>query len=419
MKNLLIILSFCFTSIVTAQEFNVSAELRPRFENKHGFGTLLETEADGTNFVSQRTRLNFGFFYNKIKIGVSLQNVRVWGDVSTLSADDNNTALHVAWAEAILSENFSIVFGRQEIDYDDSRIFGNVNWAQQARSHDAMIAKWQISEKHKVDVGFALNADNQSGIDALYSNVAGYKAFQYAWYHGDFTEDLGLSFLLLNNGVEFENINLENEINYSQTIGTHITYKNDYIITDFSVYFQTGEFRGNDVGTSNFAANLKFKVTDEFLVGIGGEYLSGKDMNDTSSKIKSFSPLYGTNHKFNGWMDYFYVGNHANSVGLIDINATIAFQKDKFSVKVIPHYFASAADIYDGNTKVQNNLGVEIDTMVSYKFSKAISMNAGFSTMLATESMEVIKGGDKDEFNSWTWVMITFKPNLFTSKSKS
>jgi len=34
--------------------------------------------------------------------------------------------------------------------------------------------------------------------------------------------------------------------------------------------------------------------------------------------------------------------------------------------------------------------------------------------MFATETMEVLKGGDKDENNSWTWVMITFKPKLFS-----
>jgi hypothetical protein len=42
-----------------------------------------------------------------------------------------------------------------------------------------MITKFKISEKSKWDIGLAMNADNQSNIDALYSNVAGYKIFQY------------------------------------------------------------------------------------------------------------------------------------------------------------------------------------------------------------------------------------------------
>ena len=36
-----------------------------------------------------------------------------------------------------MNEKFAFKVGRQEINYDDARIFGNVDWAMQARSHDA------------------------------------------------------------------------------------------------------------------------------------------------------------------------------------------------------------------------------------------------------------------------------------------
>ena len=41
-------------------------------------------------------------------------------------------------------------------------------------------------------------------------------------------------------------------------------------------------------------------------------------------------------------MDYFYVGNHGGSVGLVDVNAVFAYKKDKFSATLIPHFFSSA-----------------------------------------------------------------------------
>ncbi|WP_457616987.1 alginate export family protein [Lutibacter sp.] len=414
-KSIFSIVFVLFATAVVAQQFDISAEVRPRFENKHGYGTLLETNADGSNFVSQRTRLNFNFKQDKIKLGLSLQNVRVWGDVSTLSSDDNATALHEAWAEAILSDKFSLKFGRQEIVYDDHRIFGNVGWAQQARSHDAMIAKFKISDKSKLDFGFALNADSQSNVDNLYSNAAGYKTFQYAYFNTSSTK-VGLSLLFLNNGVEFENSNLNQEVNYSQTIGTRVTYKEGKFSSDFATYFQTGKLRSNSVSASYFTGNIKYKVAANFTFGVGAEYLSGKDMNDASTDVKSFTPLYGTNHKFNGWMDYFYVGNHVGSVGLVDVNAVLAYKKDKFSAKLIPHFFSSAADIYDGQTKMDSNLGTEIDFTLGYKVAKDIQFNAGYSKMYATSSMQVLKGGDRNENNSWAWIMFTFKPKLFSTK---
>jgi len=400
------------TTATFAQQFGISAELRPRYENKHGYKSLLPTDAKGANFISQRTRLNFNYKNDKLQMRVSLQNVRVWGDVSTLSASDSNNAIHEAWAAVKLSENLALKLGRQEIVYDDSRIFGNVGWAQQARSHDAFILKYAPNSTNRIDLGFALNADSQAGIDALYSNAAGYKNFQYAWYHGKFNS-LGLSVLLLNTGVEYLNSSSDQKTDYFQTVGPRITYKKNKLDANAAVYFQTGKKIGLKVNANYYTVNLGYKITPEFKIGLGYEYLSGKSLNDTSSDIKTFAPLFGTNHKFNGWMDYFYVG-FGNHTGLQDINATLAYHKNKFSVKLIPHFFSAAANVYDGADKMNANLGTEIDLALGYKLAKDVSFGAGYSKMIATKTMEIIKGGgDKDENNSWAWVMFTFKPNLF------
>ena len=115
-------------------------------------------------------------------------------------------------------------------------------------------------------------------------------------------------------------------------------------------------------------------------------------------------------------MDYFYVGNHANNVGLNDVFMTIAYSKNNFSAKLTPHLFSAEAEVVDGNSKMDAQLGTEIDFVLGYKVDQDITLNAGYSKMLATETMEVLKGGDKDKDNSWAWVMITFKPSLFSHK---
>ena len=422
MKKYLITTVLTFITIFNtyAQQFDLSAEIRPRYENRRGYGSLIPTDTDGSNFVSQRTRLNFGFKNDKMQLKVVTQNIRVWGDVNTLAIDDKASALHEAWAEAILTNKISLKLGRQEIIYDDHRIFGDVDWTQQARSHDAFLFKYVPNENHKLDIGFALNSDSESNIDNLYSNAAGYKTFQYAYYHGDFNK-FGLSFLFLNTGIEYlENIGFNNEsqtIDYMQTIGPRLTYNYGKINANAAAYFQTGKSLNTNVSASYFAGDVDYKISNHFNAGIGMEYLSGKDMDDVDTDTKSFAPLFGTNHKFNGWMDYFYVNNYANSVGFNDIYATVAYAKDKFSAKVIPHFFSAAANVFDGTTKMDNYLGTEIDFTIGYKLAKDIVLNAGYSKMYATNTMEILKGGDKNENNSWTWVMFTFKPHLFSYKA--
>lgn len=417
MKKILFssILGFLFTSVTTAQEFIINAEIRPRFENRHGFKALINPEEEGASFISQRSRVSLDFHKEKLSLGISLQNIRVWGDVYTIATDDKAFAFHQAWANYQFLEKFSLKVGRQEILYDDSRIFGNVDWAQQARSFDVVIAKFKFKKNGILDIGYSLNNDSEQLINSLYSNIADYKTFQYAWYHNNF-QHVGISFLALNNGVEYLNSANQEALSYSQTIGGRVTFKKNKLAFDSAIYFQIGNLLSSSVNAHYFGGNIFYQISDRFNFGLGAEYLSGKDMNDASNKVKSFNPLYGTNHKFNGLMDYFFVGNHLNSVGLLDLTTTIAYSKNKFSAKVTPHFFSSAAAIYEANTKQNDYLGTEIDLVLGYHISKEIFIDGGFSKIFGTHSLEILKGGDSNENNSWAWLMVTFKPTLFASK---
>ena len=418
MKTILTILCVGFVMTLYAQEFELSTELRPRFEYRHGFKTLIPDDENAASFVSQRTRLNLNYKSEKLNAFVTFQNVRVWGDVATLSVSDKNgITIHQAWAQLLLNSKFSLKMGRQEISYDDHRIFGNVGWAQQARSHDALVATYQPNSKHRLDFGLAMNENAEILFDTEYE-VNNYKAFQYLWYHTDFNS-LGLSFLILNNGLPYMDENDEQQVDYNQTIGSRFIYKKGKLKADASVYFQTGKIVGIDLRAFNLAANAYYNIADNFTTGLGVEYLSGTDMNTTENTLKSFNPWFGTNHKFNGLMDYFYVGNHANSVGLLDVNATLAYQKEQFSVKLVPHLFSSAATVVDNTGKVMSNdLGTELDLVLGYKWTKDINFQAGYSQLFATETMEVLKGGNKDNVNNWAWLMVTVKPSLFKTVFK-
>ena len=52
-----------------------------------------------------RTRLTFGYKWDRVTFGASIQDVRVWGqDASTISnADGNRLMLHEGWADIMLA----------------------------------------------------------------------------------------------------------------------------------------------------------------------------------------------------------------------------------------------------------------------------------------------------------------------------
>ncbi len=419
--SLFVAATLCFlTGDLLAQTVKLSGELRPRYEMRHGYKNLFPDDAKAANFISQRTRLNAFYGTEKFKVGLSFQDVRVWGDVSQLNKSDvNGTSIHEAWGQVFFTSNFSLKVGRQEIVYDDHRIFGSVGWAQQARSHDAAIFKIKASANHKIDIGLAYNAMGETLLKQDYT-VNSYKTFQYGWYHGNFGK-VGLSFLVLNNGMAYDDksdtTNIVEKVAFSQTIGPRLTFKSDLIKFNVAFYYQGGKNAGNtDLSAIYAAGDVSVGLGKGFSLGIGGEYLSGTATKDQGAgEDKSFTPFYGTNHKFNGWMDYFYVGNHGGNVGLTDIYLPIKFKKDKFSAALIAHYFMSAATVTDmaTNTDYSNGLGTEIDLTVGYKINKSMIISAGYSQMFATETMGILKNGKHNNTNNWAWLMLTFKPTFF------
>ena len=417
-----IILILSLFSLNSFGQFTLSGEIRPRAEFRHGYKTLIPDNADAAFFISQRTRLNLDFKGDKFIVGFSLQNVRTWGDVSQLNKKDiNGSAIHQAWGEIIFSPMFSLKVGRQEIAYDDQRIFGSVGWAQQARSHDAAIFKINSPHGCKINIGLAFNQNTENLFGTDYIGVKNYKTLQYLWFHRDFS-NFGMSLLFLNNGMAYQDStnksDIKQKIAYSQTTGTRLTYKYEQFSFSGSFYFQFGKNADNEkLAASYYAFAFDYKADENFKLGAGMEYLSGNSMSSTSTKDKAFTPFYGTNHKFNGWMDYFYVGNWGGNVGLIDGFIPIKFTKNKVSVALIPHFFFAAADVLDSNGEsLKKSLGTEIDFTFGYTFSKSVKIQAGYSQMFATKSLEVLKGGNKNNTNNWAWVMLTFKPTFFKSK---
>lgn len=399
-------------SLQSYAQLTISGELRPRAEYRNGYKTLTPNDVDAALFISQRTRLNTKFVSEDYTFFISLQDVRVWGDVKQLNTSDNNgIAIHEAWGKVKFSPNFAVKFGRQEIVYDDSRMFGNVDWAQQARSHDAAIFKLG-NGNYKLDLGFAYNQNGEALFENLYTVEGNYKAMQYAWYHKEWSK-FKASFLVLNNGLQ--NVDAD-EVRYSQTYGTHLKYKaTDVLSFSANAYLQSGkDVEDNDLSAYLIGLDLGYKSSSKLNLGVGFEIQSGNDNASIGSENNAFTPFYGTNHKFNGLMDYFYVGNHANNVGLVDIYAKIGTKLgEKSSLTAFVHNFSAQAEIAEGTDK---QLGTEIDLVYTHKLNKDVTIVAGYFQMLASEGLEVVKNNFSGNGNNWAWLMITIKPTLFSSK---
>lgn len=442
----------------------IGAELRPRTEYYHGYKSPVAKwlvkdnyKVPASFYTTQRSRVNMFYTADKVKFGVVLQDVRTWGSQPQLVSNDAyDTYVHQAWGEVNLTDQISLKAGRMELVYDDHRILGNVGWAPQARSHDGALFKY----KGAVDahLGIFFHGGPFTGVlsDA-------YKAMQYLWIHGK-AAGLNYSILALNkgqaeNGLWYDagtasTFGVTEKNAYSQLLGGRFVYKTGDLSLALNAYYEMGKKaatwvdtkslptgvtatslglkdaagKGQKISAYNVALDVMYKASANLKAGLGYEMLSGNDLTDANrTDDNSFAPLFGTNHKFNGWMDYFYVGNHGGSVGLQDINLKVLYKQGKFFAKFIPHYFMPAAKAQytftstSGSTSQKDlgALGIEIDTWFGYHIvPKVASIQVGYSHMLANESMYALKNGFaytegfEAGVNNWAWLMFSVSPSM-------
>lgn len=420
MKTKLSIILLLFITINSFAQFTLDGEFRPRTEYRHGYGNLIAKDADPGYGISTRARLNFGYKKDKYSFYMSLQDVLVWGENRQILPKDlnNSFAVFQVWAQIDFSETWNTKIGRQVLSYDDQRIMGGLDWAQQGRNHDAILIKHK-KENFLLDLGFAYNQDydNISGFQSVGNsyNTKGffsYKTMLYGYMKKSW-ENFSGSLLLLNNGFQnFEQDNVTPDgISNLVTFGTHLNWKKGKFGASSNLFLQTGERQGSVQVNGAYLASLDltFKISEKIGLGLGIEGISGNDQEQ--GKTSAFFPLYGTNHKFNGFMDYFYVGNHANSIGLVDIHAGANFKlSDKSGLMVKLLNFSGEKALPSG----EKSLGTELDLVYAHKFDGFL-IKAGYSHMFANDGMYELKGLDKDlaaSTQNWAWVMLVLKPKI-------
>ena len=450
-----------FPLSVSAQ-LSLTGQLRTRTELRDGQGTLPAPDAKASVFTSQRTRLNLGYGTDRYRFFVSAQEVRIWGsDQSTISAlEGGKFFLHQAWGEMILSDsatikvdNLSVKAGRQEIMYDDSRLLGNLDWLQQARRHDAIVIKFS----HKgwiADAGFAFNQnagkDTPGKSGNLYNGVPAapvapgsngigmmYKAMQYGYFAR--TGKFGKANVLVfkddfQKMKTVENVLMPTAgVNSRVTVGGAIFSRpSENLQLNGAAYYQGGRDRfGKPLEAHNFTMDAVY-TSGKFQVNPGFDYLSGDNTTRESRVNRRFDPLYGTPHKFWGFMDYFYVadpfgvdGNLTRSPGLANI-----FIRNKFKAARNLTFNLDVHEFYAGNeiafsettgiTPDGRRLGTELDLVINYSPAKEVNLEAGYATIFATQNLNLLKApaAVKQSRGQWAYLMLNFTPDFLAGTAK-
>ncbi len=415
------VIFLCQLTNAQIDSLKMNFDLRTRGEIDNGARTLIPEGKNAETTVFSRARLGIDYYYKNLQIYISAQDVRTWGETATNAGKNQNFTLNEAWAKYQFSEKFGLKLGRQIIAYDNDRLLGTLDWMMQGRSHDALKGIYAFNPNSRIEATVTYNNDDNDANDTpekeIYSITESgeiTKSLQIVHYQFTGKNRFQFSAIALNNVLQNPSGTHYNML----TVGINAKKYLNTVGFFGSAYYQTGKnTNAQSKSAYEFSANADFLFNSKFNVVLGTEWLSGRSYDTPATKNKSFSPLYGTNHLYNGYMDYFYFGtSHFNTFGLNDyyLKSTYKFNPNSVLQANIHTFTSNGKMGYDhlGNT-LSSYLGTELDLVMTQKIGKVITANLGHSFMFAGNSMEFIKNVPQPKnLQTWTWIAFKIAPNF-------
>lgn len=414
LKNISFAILLMIFSIGVKAQFKIDAQYRSRLEFRDGYQKLASDGSTPAFFISQRARLSFSYETPNLRVKISPQDVRTWGDQPNMSATgpaDNNTFdLFEGYAELKLEKAGWMSVGRQQLKYDNERILGARNWGQSGMAYDALVFKLKLSEWN-LHMGTSWNSLAENVSNNLYPSNR-IKSFNFLWLNRKFNDNFQLSLLHVASGVT--QTDTTNTLNFRQTTGVYTEYKSGVFSIWGDAYYQYGSNKsGLDVNAFLAQAEASCKL-GKITPGAGYGYVSGSNIVGAGMKQdKVFDILYGARHRYFGLLDYFRVySTDTKQGGLTDLNFFVDYKATKtLSFRNAGHFLGLAQT--NTATPADKYLGYENDLLFNYKFADWGALEGGYFFIVPTDALKTLQGVTNDKFSHYFYMMLTISPTIF------
>ncbi|OJU39629.1 MAG: hypothetical protein BGN96_02900 [Bacteroidales bacterium 45-6] len=407
-------LGLLFAEAVAAQTVKVDGELRTRSEFRSGFKAPLADSVPSTLVTAARTRLNLSYASEKVNAKITLQDTHFYGSTNVNvaapgSASSNSFGVYEAWGSYAIDKDLSVTIGRQALEYDDKRLFSASNWSNTGNAHDLALLKYE-TKAVKAHLGTAYNNSGDDLTQTPYT-ASPYKYMAFVWLGKSFGK-VNATALWVNNGFQRgTTTNLLNKLIIRNTLGGNLEYKdkNVPLYAYLTGYYQFGHDAANkSLNAYLLAVKLKGDLTKTLAVNLGADYLSGSKYDIAKSESHTFNKLFGSNHSFNGSMEYWTT---LPASGLTDMYGGLTYTPSKkFNIDVVFHAF-SLAQQYSA-AKPKKGLGSELDITANYVVSPIFNIQGGWSSYFASDLTKTVKKLSGNTKSSWAYIMLSFKPKF-------
>lgn len=395
MKKTLILVLLLNIISFAQQTVKFNAQIRPRLEiDNRDFNS----NNDASTYTLIRSR--FGVTLTPVE-NISgyfqVQDSRTFGEEISTTANMKNIDLHQAYLKLdnMFSFPLDLKVGRFELVYNNERLIGNSNWGNTGRSFDGAILTFN-SEKVKTDFFTIKEIEKNAVGDTNDQNMFG------AFFDLKIFQNYQIQPIFIwQRYVPTTNLN-------RFTTGTYIKGSLGNLTHEEEFYYQFGKIKSSkeyDISAYMLAGNFSynFNLPSKPFLGIGIDYLSGDNVVDNEYKV--FNSIYGTGHKFYGFMDYFTnLPLDTYNLGLSDLYFKGGLNlSNELKASLFFHIFNSAENYKLKNGSTTKSFGNELDFLFNYNYSKVITFESGLSFFSTGDIFKEKKGKDS---STWFYLMI-------------
>lgn len=423
-------------SFSTKAQFTIDGQFRTRAEMRDGYRALASEATHPAVLVSQRSRLIFSYSDSNFLFKFSGQDARVWGQNWNAMAS-NTLHLYEAWAGYKVNPNLLLKVGRQELLYDDQRLMATRNFSITGVTYDAALLIYSNKDKG-LNLHFGTMVNNVGEVNFLdgYNFPLSFKYMSFLWM------DKKLNDMVSMNAINFFDLSqnpADNHIMYGRnTLGANVILKfSDTFGGRVGGYYQFGN-HWLDLGTygashkkiSAYSYNLSMwvKPAENLKISAHVDTYSGHDWSGEFDTFTAFNRLLAGGHAHLGFIDYFTSADlrEVRWAGIHDLflQGEYVFST-KLNLQATLHYFMlnkphlriPGPDTY---TTVSKGLGTEVDFVLNYRVNQALSLQASFSSIFPTESLETLKltGALDSEFSYYAYLSLLFTPKFLKWENK-
>lgn len=403
-------------------QLTVDFQYRPRAELTYGYRRLPNDTARAGFHVNHRGRVIMNYSRPGFDVRFSFQDARIWGE-EDIRGNKGWLQLFELYAEPVLSERLRLRVGRQQVFYDNGRLFAENDFRLNGSAYDAVRLIYRAGALESHTIAAFNQTENQMFGTAYYPDFELFKVLFANFTTIRAGDSFTFFFTNFTDGYQHPDDNQQTHFQF--TNGLRAAAGIDNLNVSIAGFYQWGRLPwGERHRAFYFSPEVRYRLSEKYRIRGGVDVFSGDgDPNDGTSR--AFMAPYGAFHVFNGQIDYTAIQVRTfNHYGILNPYIEQVFTiSPKVTLNVQTHLLGtnngSQYRVIENGERMEYNrwYGFENDFRLLIRVNEYTMIDFLYTFLLpnsTAERLPVGVGGSMNNTPHYVYLSVNWTPRLFS-----